>query len=80
MRPCPLLAHVITLTRAAYSLPIPTRDDIISSPIQESAPANGATSGYYTGTRAADDAEGFVMDDPSTELERELAGTHIGRK
>jgi len=63
-------------------LAIPTRDDIVASPIREDAPPDGITSGYYTpqqGSVARRPASP-VMDDPSAELERELAGTHIGRK
>ena len=63
----------------AHSLPIPSRDDIIASPIQEDAPTNGATSGYYSGNPVSERAPSPVMDDPSAELERELAETHIGR-
>ena len=49
-------------------LPVPSRDEIISSPIQQNAPENGAT-GYYTqGNRVPSP----VMDDPSADLEREL--------
>lgn len=65
--------------RRQDSLPIPSRDDIIASPIQEDAPTNGATSGYYSGNPVSERAPSPVMDDPSAELERELAETHIGR-
>lgn len=61
------------------SLPIPTRDDIISSPVTEHAPVNGATSGFTASGMAAR-ASSPVVDDPSEELERELAGTHLGHK
>jgi mitogen-activated protein kinase 7 len=60
-----------------FSLPMPTRDDIISSPVTEFAPVNGATSGYTSST--APRASSPIMDDPSEELERELAGTHLGQ-
>ncbi|KAH9060547.1 CMGC/MAPK/ERK protein kinase [Lactarius vividus] len=66
-------------------LSIPTRDDIVASPIREDAPPNGATSGYYSGQTPQGGGGGRrpaspIMDDPSAELERELAGTHIGRQ
>jgi len=59
------------------SLPIPSRDEILSSPVQEYGPHHGATSGF---TAAQSDARppSPIMDDPSEELERELAGTHLG--
>lgn len=57
------------------SLPIPSRDEILSSPVQEYGPHHGATSGFTStaGMRQASP----VMDDPSEELERELAKTHL---
>ena len=61
------------------SLPIPTRDDIISSPVTEFAPANGATSGF-TAPANVGRASSPILDDPSEELERELAGTHLGQR
>lgn len=61
------------------SLPIPSRDDIISSPVTEHAPSDGATSSYTSATTNARPSSP-VLDDPSEELERELAGTHIGHK
>ncbi|KAH9914828.1 CMGC/MAPK/ERK protein kinase [Fomitopsis serialis] len=63
--------------RRQESLPIPTREEILSSPVRENAPANGATSGFTDGQSRA---ESPVMDDPSAELERELAGTHLGQR
>jgi hypothetical protein len=59
------------------SLPIPSRDDIINSPVQEYGPMHGATSGY-TAPAEHRRARSPIMDDPSDELERELAGTHLG--
>jgi len=59
------------------SLPIPTRDEILNSPVQEYGPHHGATSSFtagYTNQRPPSP----IMDDPSEELERELASTHIG--
>lgn len=59
------------------SLPIPSRDDIISSPLTDHAPADGATSGF-----TAPHGNGMpspILEDPSDQLEKELAGTHIGR-
>ena len=67
-------------------LTIPSRDDIVASPIRDDAPLDGATSGYYSGHTPQQGVTGGrrppspVIDDPSAELERELAGTHIGRK
>lgn len=60
----------------SFSLPIPSRDEIINSPIQEHGPVHGATSGFTAPGRAGSP----VMDDPSAELERELAGNHLARK
>ena len=65
---------------------IPSRDDIAASPIHEGAPPDGTTSGYYSGQTPQQGSGGGhrppspVIDDPSAELERELAGTHIGRQ
>lgn len=56
------------------SLPMPTRDEVMNSPVQDYVPANGATSGY---TAAPGQPPSPVMDDPSEALERELAETHI---
>lgn len=68
-------------------LSIPLRDDIVASPIRDGAPIDGATSGYYSGHTPQQGGAGAghrpaspVIDDPSADLERELAGTHIGRK
>ena len=58
------------------SLPIPSRDEILNSPIQEYGPHHGATSSFTQGGPAR--APSPIMDDPSAELERELASTHIG--
>lgn len=55
------------------SLPIPSREEIISSPVQEHGPVHGATSSYTVPTGARRPPSP-VMDDPSAELERELAG------
>jgi len=61
--------------KSGNSLPIPSRDTVASSPVAEYAPANGATSNY---TRADGMRPGSpVMEDPSVELEKELAGTHL---
>ena len=70
--------------RGYFRLSIPSRDDIAASPIHEDAPADGTTSGYYSGQTpqqsGARRPPSPVIDDPSAELERELAGTHIGRQ
>ena len=59
------------------SLPIPSRDEILSSPVQEYGPHHGATSSFTTAQNGARPSSP-IMDDPSEELERELAGTHLG--
>jgi hypothetical protein len=57
-------------------LPIPSREDIINSPVHENAPANGATSAY---TRPAEVRPGSpMMEDPATELDNELAAAQRG--
>jgi len=68
-------------------LSIPSRDDIVASPIHDGAPIDGATSSYYSGQTPQQGGAGAghrpaspVIDDPSADLERELAGTHIGRQ
>jgi mitogen-activated protein kinase 7 len=72
-----------------FRLTIPSRDDIVASPIRDGAPLDGATSSYYSGQTPQQAGAGVgagrrpaspVIDDPSAELERELAGTHIGRQ
>ncbi|KAJ7874828.1 kinase-like domain-containing protein [Mycena olivaceomarginata] len=62
--------------RRQDSLPIPSREEIINSPMQEHGPFHGTTSGY-TAPNALPPSP--TMDDPSGELERELAGTHLAR-
>jgi len=59
------------------SLPIPSREEILNSPVQEHGPIHGGTSNYTAPNRRAPSP---VMDDPSEELERELAGTHLAGK
>lgn len=78
---------IICLSLSLCRLTIPSRDDIVASPIRDGAPADGTTSGYYSGHTPQQGIAGSgrraaspVMDDPSADLERELAGTHIGRK
>ncbi len=61
------------------SLPMPSRDEIISSPVQEYGPHHGATSGFTTGHNSYRPPSP-IIDDPSEELERELASTHIGNR
>ncbi|GLB37382.1 putative protein kinase superfamily protein [Lyophyllum shimeji] len=63
--------------RRQESLPIPTRDEILSSPVEEHGPMHGATSSF-TAPPGGMRPPSPVMDDPSAELERELAGTHLG--
>ena len=61
------------------SLPIPSRDEILNSPVQEYGPHHGATSGF-TAVHSHVRPSSPIMDDPSEELERELASTHLGTK
>lgn len=61
------------------SLPIPSRDEILSSPVQEYGPHHGATSGF-TSVQSHARPPSPIMDDPSEELERELAGTHLSTR
>ena len=58
---------------------MPTRDEILNSPVTDHAPPNGAT-GHYTGAAGEARPGSPIMDDPSAELERELASTHIARR
>lgn len=55
-------------------LPMPSRDDLLNSPMQGQ---EGGTSSF---TQAASHQRPSspIMDDPSASLERELAGTHLG--
>ncbi|TFY81157.1 hypothetical protein EWM64_g2851 [Hericium alpestre] len=62
------------------TLGVPQRDEVMASPIADDT-RPGATSGYYSGQiQQGDRPPSPIMDDPSAELERELAGTHIGRQ
>ncbi|KAF8629420.1 hypothetical protein AX15_003470 [Amanita polypyramis BW_CC] len=70
-------ARAASQMRRQESLPIPSRDEIISSPIQEYGPHPGSTSGYTHAHPGRPPSP--ILDDPSAELERELAGTHLGR-
>jgi hypothetical protein len=74
-----ILLALTLLDNRCVSLPIPTRDDIISSPVTEHAPVNGSTSGFTASDKGARTSSP-IIDDPSEELERELAGTHLGQK
>ena len=52
---------------------MPTRDEIMSAPVAQDAPANGFTSSYSQGgVRPASP----IVDDPTHELERELERGH----
>lgn len=67
--------------RRQDSLPIPSRDEIMNSPVVEYGHTSGATSGFTNKQYSSQRPPSPVMDDPSAELERELAGTHLmGRK
>lgn len=57
------------------SLPIPSRDELLNSPMQGQ---EGNTSGYTAPPQGSQRPPSPVMDDPSEELEKELAGTHLG--
>jgi len=75
--------RAVARSNQSRNLSIPTRDEIVSSPIHGDAPPDGATSSYYSGQTplpgGARRPPSPVIDDPSAELERELAGTHLGR-
>lgn len=58
---------------------MPSRDEILNSPVADQAPPNGATSNY-TGTAGEVRPGSPILDDPSAELERELANAHIARR
>lgn len=55
-------------TKRQDTLPIPSRDEIINSPIKE----DGATSSFTFPSSATESHVSPVMDDPSEDLEREL--------
>ncbi|KAG8765049.1 Mitogen-activated protein kinase [Ceratobasidium sp. 428] len=55
-------------TKRQETLPVPSREEVINSPIADNVPANGATSNYTSAGRAPSP----VMDDPSEELARQL--------
>ncbi|CAE6388291.1 unnamed protein product [Rhizoctonia solani] len=57
-------------------LAVPSREDVINSPLSEKVPANGATSGY---TNNSGRVPSPVLDDPSEELARELEQHNLGR-
>jgi len=63
--------------RKTDALPIPTREEIISSPLVENAPTNGATSSFTAAPGVGPQSP--ILEDPSDQLEKELAGTHIDR-
>jgi len=62
--------------RASQSLAVMK---ILNSPVQEYGPHHGATSGF-TAVQSHVRPSSPIMDDPSEELERELAGTHLGTR
>lgn len=60
------------------SLPVPSRDEILASPVAEHAPKDGATSAFGgVGRSGANEGQvrpgSPMMDDPVAELDRELA-------
>ncbi|EJD46885.1 kinase-like protein [Auricularia subglabra TFB-10046 SS5] len=59
--------------RRQDSLPIPTREEIMASPVAEHAPANGFTSAYTAKPGAHGLHDSPILEDPSQDLERELA-------
>lgn len=70
-------ARAAGAVRRQDSLPMASRDEIINSPVQDYAPSNGLTSGF-TSQPGAQRPPSPMVDDPSADLERELANTHIG--
>ena len=72
----PPSSFVLT-SRTIPSLPIPSRDEIISSPVREYGDVPGATSSF---TMSAHRPPTPVMDNPSDELDRELARAHPGKR
>jgi len=62
--------------RRQDSLPMPSREEIMNSPVTDTT---GATSGYTASSQATQRPPSPVYDDPSAELEKELAGTQLGR-
>ncbi|KAF8706762.1 protein kinase superfamily, partial [Rhizoctonia solani] len=70
-------ARAAGAARRQDALPVPSRDDVINSPLSEKAPANGATSSY---TRDSGRVPSPVVDDPSADLVRELEQHNLGRK
>ncbi|KAF8756423.1 CMGC MAPK ERK protein kinase [Rhizoctonia solani] len=69
-------ARAAGAARRQDALPVPSRDDVINSPLSEKAPANGATSSY---TRDSGRVPSPVVDDPSADLVRELEQHNLGR-
>ncbi|KZV88400.1 kinase-like protein [Exidia glandulosa HHB12029] len=63
--------------RRQESLPIPSREEIIASPVAEHAPANGITSGYTAKPSERGLTGSPMLDDPSHELDRELADAQL---
>lgn len=59
--------------RCFPSLPIPSREEILNSPMQ----GQEGTTSNFTAPPQSQRPPSPVMDDPSEMLERELAGTHI---
>lgn len=59
------------------SLPIPSRDEILSSPVREYGDVPGTTSSFTVPTHRPPTP---VMDDPSDELDRELARAQAGKR
>jgi mitogen-activated protein kinase 7 len=57
-------------------LTVPSRDDVINSPLSDKVPANGATSGYTSNSGRVSSP---VAEDPSAELVRELEQQTLGR-
>ena len=69
--------------RRPKSLAVPSRDDIIASPIHDQAPADGATSAYTVPADSQVDPETDtpVVDNPTEDLERELdRRLHVSQK
>ncbi|KAI9460640.1 CMGC/MAPK/ERK protein kinase [Russula earlei] len=73
--------HTAACSNQNRQLMIPFHNNIVASLIRDDTPLDGATSCYYSGHTPQQGVghrpESLVIDDPSAELERKLAGTHI---
>lgn len=67
-------ARAANQVRRQESLPIPSRDEIMNSPVREYAPHNGATSNYTAHPRDSGAARPSspILEDPAADFDREL--------